>query len=182
MAYYLEANEKWVKGYQRYYSVTDMGDFISHHYGSKEIRIINYRALKNGAFGATVGCSYNGRSKVINVAMAIYEAFVRPLKKGEILMPINGDVTDLRLENIMPMTDVPKEKTLCMSSGQRGRRPKEYVLENRTTGKLMYFCGLANAAQHDLNPSTLSSLISKATADGKNYFTLHKDDYCFLVA
>lgn len=173
MAYYLEENEKWVKGFRGYYALSDMGECISYHYGIREVRTINHRALKNGSFGATVGCSYNGRSKTINVAVEMYEAFVRPLEDGEVLMPINGDATDLRLENMMPKMDVPKAK--------RGRTATEYLLENVNTGELICYQGIDAAREYGLNGASVRTLIAKATADGRDYFSLKNSVYRFLV-
>lgn len=173
MAYYLEENEKWVKGLSRYYSVTDIGDVFSHHYDSKTQRTYKKRALKNGSFGSIVQCSYNGRSKTINVAVEMYEAWIRPLVDDEILMPINGDATDMRLENMMPMKNVPKVR--------KGRTATEYLLENVNTGELICYQGIDAAREYGLNGVIVHSLIAQATADGLDYFTLQKDDYRFLV-
>ena len=175
MAYYLEENEKWVKGFRGYYALSDMGECISYHYGIREVRTINHRALKNGSFGATVGCSYNGRSKTINVAVEMYEAFVRPLEDGEVLMPINGDATDLRLENMMP---VNKVNALKMS---KEHHPMVYALENLSTGVLVCYQGVDGAKEYGLNGVIVHSLIAQATADGKDYFSLPKADYRFIM-
>ena len=175
MAYYLEENEKWVKGWSRYYSVTDIGGVISHHYGSKTYLTYKTVALKNGSFGSKVNFSYNGRHKSINVAVAMYEAFVRPLADDEILMPINGDATDLRLENMMP---VNKVNALKMS---KEHHPMVYALENVSTGVLVCYQGVDGAKEYGLNGVIVHSLIAQATADGKDYFSLPKADYRFLV-
>lgn len=173
MAYYLEENEKWVKGLSRYYSVTDIGDVFSHHYDSKTRRTYKRRALKNGSFGSIVQCSYNGRAVTINVAVAMFEAHVRPLADDEILMPINGDATDMHLENMMPKKNVPNAK--------KGRTATEYLLENVNTGELICYQGIDAAKEYGLNGASVRTLIAKATANGRDYFSLKNSVYRFLV-
>lgn len=175
MAYFLEENEKWVKGLSRYYSVTDIGDLFSHHYDSKTRRTYKKRALKNGSFGSIAQCSYNGRVTTINVAVAMYEAWIRPLADDEILMPINGDATDMQLENMMP---VNKVNVLKMS---KEHHPMVYALEDVSTGVVFCYQGVDGAKEYGLNGVIVHSLIAQATADGKDYFSLPKADYRFLV-
>lgn len=186
MRYFLDANEKWVKSWNHCYSATTEGEIFTYQGGVRAARIIKYVNNSKPTFSATVPFSYNRKVKTVNVAVVIFETFVRKLEDGEVLVPVNGDKNDLRLENIkVVMADSfinSKKSGLPKSSGKIGRPAKEYLLEAISTGELICFRGLEGAKEYGLNGAALGRLISQSSASGSEYITLNKTLYRYLVA
>lgn len=168
--YFISENERWIKGWRGYYSITRNAIVYSYHNNSKTVRENVPNPRTKNVFRAHVNCSYNNNQESVSVAKAMYEAFVRPLADDETLIPINGDIDDLRLENMMPVN--------LLTVSYR----KEYLLENINTGELICFAGYDAAKEYGLNGRSICTKICNALSCGKDYFTLNKNIYRFLVA
>lgn len=175
-AHYISENERWVDGWRGYYSCTKDGQVIS--YVKDVSRVMKIRFSRKQDHGAVV-FQVGDKLEEFSVTRLIYETFVRPLRKDEIVSCKNGNRKDFRLENLEIRTIAQMNADPKRLEKVRQKLYTEIILE-REDGEIYYFKGFV-AAMKETGISNLTTIIKKAEMAGLDYFKSKGVLYKFIV-
>lgn len=176
----LKGNERWVPGYEGFYSVDDLGNPYSWH-NDYCLKLKLYMDKKD--LFPRVSFCVNYKRKTWSVPVLVYTTFHGKVPAGLKVTHINGNKSDNRLENLTLTT----HKEICNRMPHRiniaEKNAVALTLIDIETNEEKSFASVTGASVlMGFGRATLSIYISNALKKGLDYITLNGRRYKFIKA
>ena len=179
---YISENERWIKGWRGYYSVTKAGIVKSYVNDSVIELSINFQKDRNGGEYGVVTFWVGTKMEYYHVSRLMYETFVRPLADNERIVCKNGNRRDLRLENLEVQTVTEVNNNPDRIAKDKASKYATILLQPENSDEVIFIDGYVNAMDTcGIHGGILRKKIRQAEREGKSYITYKKTRYEFIV-